>query len=326
MKRKLSYVALVVFLLSGISLIPVGGVDPEADGIAIKEVSTVDMEKFGTNKPERPLNLFFIHHSCGGQLFAPQGSDSGEDCIYQSHPNGGGLRGLLEAEGYSVHEASYASELGDKTDIFDWLPKFRDKMDKIVTASGPDSYFEDGTKNDIVAFKSCFPNSRFVGVGEEPGDPKGPQLTVANAKATYSALLAEFQKKPDVLFVALTAPPLIGERPAEPLWKRVARLALGKQHPDDSKTGPLARQFNNWLKAEDGWLKGYPLKNVVVFDYYDILTDDGKSNFLRFAATPNDEHPNKEGNTVAAKRFVPFINGAVRRAGIEGAATNDSAE
>ncbi len=323
MKKKLIYAGLVVALFVGILLIPVGSIKPETDGITVEEVATVDMAEFGTSKPEKPLNLFFIHHSCGGQLLAPPGPDDGENCIYKSHPNGGGLRDILEAEGYVVHEASYGSELGDQTDIFDWLPKFRDKMDKILTASGPDTYFTNGTKNHIVAFKSCFPNSRFVGLGREPGDPKGPELTVANAKATYTALLTELKKAPDVLFVVVTAPPLLGDRPAEPVWKQLARIALGKQHPDDSKTGPLARQFNNWLKAEDGWLKDYSLKNVVIFDYYDILTDNGKSNFLKFPSgvKSNDNHPNKDGNTKAAEAFVRFINGAVHRAGLGRAPT-----
>ncbi|MCP4800241.1 MAG: hypothetical protein GY893_09885, partial [bacterium] len=67
------------------------------------------------------MRLLFIHHSCGGQLMAEQGekiggaSGSGERCIYDSHPNGGGLRSSLTTAGYEVHEASYESKLGQDT-------------------------------------------------------------------------------------------------------------------------------------------------------------------------------------------------------------------
>ncbi len=313
MKKKL-IIGSAVIVLAGITLmIPVGGYD--ADESAIKKVKPMDLANFNTDKPSKPLRLFFIHHSCGGQLFAPSGPDVGKFCIYESHPNGGNLRARLIEQGYTIREASYGSELGEDTDLFDWLPKFQNKMEKILTAAGPDIYDTDA-KNDIVAFKSCFPNSRFVAKGEAPGNKNGPELTVANAKASYTALRDELAKHPEVLFVAVTAPPDIGSRPAEPLWKVLARIATGKQLTDTAISGPLAREFNNWLKSPDGWLMGYPHKNVAVFDYYDILTGTGESNFLKYPSGPNDPHPNAAGNAAAAKAFLPFINAAVRRAGL----------
>jgi hypothetical protein len=278
----------------------------------------IDMSDYEATRPDSPLRLLFIHHSCGGQLMAPPGEDVGEQCIYESHPNGGGLRDLLEGEGYEVHEVSYGSEIGDETDIFDWPPKFGRNMEKVLTASGQDTWYEGGSRNHIVAFKPCFPNNWFVAKGTPPGNPAGPELTVANAQAAYSALLLELAKHPDVLFVAVTAPPLAGKSSAEPLWKVIARKVLGKPRKDVIQTGPLARQFNNWLKAADGWLEGYPHRNVVVFDYYDILTDEGASNFLRYPTGPDgsDSHPSTAGNTKAAQAFVPFLNRAVRRAGL----------
>ena len=69
----------------------------------------------------------------------------------------------------------------------------------------------------------------------------------------------------------------------------------------------------------DGWLSGYPLKNVVVFNYYDILTGDGVSDFAQFhTGNSQDSHPSAEGNSKAAQEFVPFLNRAARRAGLGG--------
>jgi len=82
--------------------------------------------------------------------------------------------------------------------------------------------------------------------------------------------------------------------------------------------GRRARTFNKWLKDTDnGWLSSYNLKNVVIFDYYDILTKEGKSNWAEYPTKDGqDSHPSSEGNTIAAEKFVPFLNKAVRRAGL----------
>lgn len=301
-----------------VMMIPVGGTDvPERE--TVNKEKNMDLSEFSENEPGKELNLLFIHHSCGGTLLADPGENSGENCIYQSHPYGGGLRTLLEDQGYSVHEASYASEIGDQTDIFDWLPKFRDKMEKILKCSNQDTSFPaDDKHNSIVAFKSCYPNNNFAGKGEEPGKPEGPELTVWNAKATYRALLPEFQKYPQVLFVCVTAPPLVWKFPPEPVWKHIARKVLNRPRQTPSQSGSLAREFNNWLKAEDGWLKDYTEKNVVVFDYYDILTGNGKSNHCEYptGSEGTNSHPSREGNKLSAQEFVPFLNRAVRRAGL----------
>ena len=318
MKKYIIIISVIIIAGCIIMMVPVGGTDvPE--GETVNRQKSMDLSGFSGNAPGKELKLLFIHHSCGGQLFADPGEDDGENCIYESHPNGGGLRTLLESQGYSVHEASYASEIGDRTDIFDWLPKFRDKMEKVLKCSNQDTFYtEDDKRNDIVAFKSCYPNNNFVGKGEDPGNPEGPELTVWNARAAYVALLQEFQKYPEVLFICVTAPPLAGKLPPEPMWKHLARRVLNKPRQKRSQTGPFAREFSNWLKTEDGWLKDYAEKNAVVFDYYDILTGSGKSNYCEYPTGRNgaNSHPNREGNKLSAEAFVPLVNRAVRRAGL----------
>lgn len=82
--------------------------------------------------------------------------------------------------------------------------------------------------------------------------------------------------------------------------------------------GIRARKFNNWLKdIENGWLSEYELKNVVVFDYYDILTNCGKSNYSMYPTKGGkDSHPSSEGNAIASHKFIPLMNRAVRMAGL----------
>jgi hypothetical protein len=168
------------------------------------------LEALSDAPPSVPLNLLFIHHSVGGQLLADVGAQQdtpdARRSLHRSHPNGGGLRALLAAQGYQVHEASYGSEIGQKTDLFDWLPKFRDSMPRVLATRWQDDCLTAG-HNQVVAFKSCFPNNAFR-PGNAPGDARGPALTLENARATFQALRAEFARHAHVLFVYVTAPPL----------------------------------------------------------------------------------------------------------------------
>lgn len=274
-----------------------------------------DFSRHAATPPATPLRLLFIHHSCGGQLLAALGPDVGTNCIYQSHPNGGGLRARLEAAAFEVHEVSYGSRIGENTDVFDWPQKFRTQMDAILRCDTQDQSYSDDRRNQIVMFKSCFPNNNFVAAGTPPGNPAGPELTVANAQAAYTALLEEFQKQPGVLFVCLTAPPLAGKSTA-PRWKQTLKKILGRPDPALARAA-LAREFNDWLTDQDGWLKNYTLSNVVVFDYYDILTGNGAANVSRYPTGDGfDSHPSHAGNAAAAEAFVPWLNRAVRHAGL----------
>ena len=161
-------------------------------------------------------------------------------------------------------------------------------------------------ENRIVLWKSCFPNNLL------------DEAAVEKTRAEMRALLPLFAQHPDILFVHLTTPPLTPNVAAEPVWKWLARALLGKPQPKPrlEKSGPLARQLDQWVATE--WLKDYPQKNVAVFDLYDVLTDHGKSNYLAFVSDvePYDSYPSRAGNEKAAAELVPFLNRAVRRAGL----------
>ena len=262
---------------------------------------------------DMPVNLLFIHHSCGGQLMADPGQsvggsrDSGERCIHVSHPNGGGLRSRLEAAGFQVNEASYGSIVGEDTDICHWHVKFSTQMDRILSTQRQDTLLPDGQSNAVVMFKSCYPNNRFVGRGSDPGDSDDCELTLANARAAYRSLLPLFSEHPDVLFVPFTAPPMAEYKPAG--WKATIKSWFAK----NDRGGELAREFNTWLvDREQGWLAGYELPNVAVFDHYNVLTDDGATDYSAYpTGGGRDSHPSDMGNSKSATAFVPFLEAAV---------------
>ncbi len=279
-----------------------------------KSVQRLDLSSFSNEKPIIALNLLFIHHSCGATLFADPGEKSGEYCLYDTHPNGGGLRNLLKRNNYNVHEATYGSKLGENTDINHWHVKFRDQMNLALKAKLQDDLLEGDEINQIIVFKSCYPNNTIIADGSPPGDPDSPERTLWNCKAAYSSLLPIFKKYPDTLFVAVTAPPTV--KPWMNKYKEKIFNFLGK---GPEKIGVRARIFNNWLAdSNSGWLTGYDLKNVVVFDYYDILTGGGKSNWAQYPTRDGkNSHPSSAGNFIAAGEFIDFINRAVKYAGLE---------
>ncbi|MCK4378621.1 MAG: hypothetical protein KAW01_04725, partial [Deltaproteobacteria bacterium] len=217
----------------------------------VKPVKTLDLSSYSDVPPSRSLNLLFIHHSCGGLWLADKGSSTGHDCIYTTHPEGGDLRRLLEENGYRVHEASYNSAIGDKTDIHDWPSKFSQQMEAILKTDMQDKLLPDGQTNNIVMFKSCYPNNNFTS-----------DQAVEEAMDAYKKLLPDFRRQPNVLFVAVTAPPLVLPNKSQNSLKVFLKKLLGR-YKDVPVIGQRARRFNNWLKdVEHGWLSSYELKNV----------------------------------------------------------------
>lgn len=312
MKKNLRF--LTLFLL--LCLIVLSCTNNNIDEAQKTEVKTIDLSPYKDSKPARMMKLLFIHHSCGGQWLADLG-DVNEifpgTCLYISHPNGGGLRRELEKNNYELHEASYKSVIGEHTDVCDWNVKFRDQMDDILKCNLQNQkYTGDAVRNDIVMFKSCFPTNQIISEGKDPGDPNSPIKTIANYKAAYNSLLGYFKAQQNILFVCVTAPPVVEQVPSR--IRDFFKTILDKEN-SVKNTAKRARKFNNWLKdIKSGWLSGYDGRNVVVFDYYDVLTKHGESNNSKYPTiNGTDSHPSAEGNTSATMEFIPFLNKAVNR-------------
>jgi hypothetical protein len=279
--------------------------------------------------PSNPVKLIFIHHS------------SGENWLKD---NNGGLGIALRDNNYFVSDTNYGwgpvthkgtAPIGSFTDIGHWWTWFRgpdstEIMNAVYAESDQHSTYsrlkaDPGGKNQIVMFKSCYPNSNISGAPDDlvPSidtnplkglDANSNYLTVANAKGIYIDLLPYFKEHQDTLFVVITAPPRI--------------------NPEHASN---ARVFNQWLVND--WLKDYPYKNVVVFDFYNVLTTNGgspKINDLNketgnhhrwwnntvqhvadmggaydstaYATGSADSHPTKAGNQKATSEFVPLLN------------------
>jgi len=286
--------------------------------------STTSLTALNPNPPTEPVRLVFVHHSVGDAWF---------------ETGNGNLGNQLGTNNYYVSDTYYdwgTDEIGSYTDIGDWWNWFRGSdsstyMTELYSTTYQHATYtrpmvNPGGENEIVMFKSCYPNSNLGGdpddlptTGDNPlrgEDYSSPNHTVANAKGIYNDILEYFSTRQDKLFIVITAPPLY-------------------ESNTDSAHAANARAFNSWLVND--WLATYPHNNVAVFDFYNVLTSNGGSwnendlnaetgNHHRFhngvieyitdqgintSAYPdggNDDHPGPAGVQKAAGEFIPLLN------------------
>jgi len=238
---------------------------------------------------------------------------------------GGDLGQALMDNNYFVSATNYGWEaagdpIGDRTDIGNWWEWFRGaSRDAILTALYTESGQNVGDygtwprlptapsgENEIIMFKSCFPNSHLGGspsdpptMGENPlrgEDYTSANHTVANAKGIYNDILAYFTTRQDKLFIVITAPPL-------------------QTSETDTAHATNARAFNNWLVND--WLAGYAYKNVAVFDYYNVLTSNGSASRIDVGGDEPNDYALRPTATIttgmAVKSRTPRLSATISR-------------
>ncbi len=221
----------------------------------------------------------------------------------------------MNANNYYVSEAYYGwsdppsppaqyGVMGDNTDTIHWPYWFNDDVMPYVYAETEpwcytDSIPNPGGANEIILFKSCFPNSE---VGDDSSDEQ----------AIYNSLLPYFTAHPEKMFVLVVPPPM-----------------QNISHPE------LARQISNWLVDPSGYRATYTGKNLFVFDMYNILTDPNNHHWvhggviqhvitsspanpaspdtLYYPTSSGDDHPNTAGNQKLTAEFVPLLNAWYRQ-------------
>ena len=277
-----------------------------------------------TNAPTSTVKLIFIHHSCGENWLADWD---------------GGLGIALRDSNYFVSDTNYGwgpSSIGDNTDIGNWWDWFRGTssatyLSALYAESDQNSDYsrlatDPGGENEIIMFKSCYPNSGLGGNSNDPPttgnnplrgqDAYSEYMTVANAKGIYNDILTYFATHQDRLFIAITAPPQ-------------------SVNDIEGNNAANARAFNNWLVND--WLGSYTYNNVAVFDFFNVLTSNGgdantndvgqeTGNHHRWwnsavqhiqtvnndtaAYSPDgwDGHPTSAGNQKATAEFIDLLN------------------
>ncbi len=241
--------------------------------------------------PLATVKLMFIHHSTGGAWL---------------QTGYGGLGAALNSSNFYVNESDYGWDsgnldsaclgldpIGDHTDTSNWPCWFNPTTMSGVFQNNFHSAYDNainnpGGENTVIMFKSCFPNS-------EVGDD------ISDEKAVYNSLLPYFASRPDKMFVLVIPPPMI-----------------------EISNPARTRELANWLSDRtNGWLKGYTLKNVYAFDYYNVLTHPDNHHFvsgkyeyhivanaqntLYYPSAGPDDHPSQQGQQKATYEFLPLL-------------------
>ncbi len=253
-----------------------------------------------SNPPDSVVKLIFIHHS------------TGENWLTDGYGN---LGRKIGQNNYFVSDTNYGwgpNAIGDRTDIPNWTEWFASAdtptyMNALYAENGQHSSYtrtlaNPGGQNEIIMFKSCFPNSALDGGPNDPPDPT-VGLTVGHAKYVYNTILQYFAAHQDKLFIVITAPPL-----------------------SDGTYAANARAFNNWLVYHWLYENNYTYSNVAVFDFYNVLTHPSAHHYFyngdvlhQFTSRntlyypSGDDHPSIAGSQKAANEFVKMLNVYYRR-------------
>lgn len=129
---------------------------------------------------------------------------------------------------------------------------------------------------DVIAIKSCYPNSNLKSREE-----------LGAAQTNYQKIANFFEVQPDKKLIILTSPPLV---PLKTTRENAAR----------------ARQLANWLSS------GTLARNVYIFDFFgELAAADGKQpHMLRQEYRrwlPLDAHPNPKASQTIAPKFIEFL-------------------
>lgn len=253
-------------------------------------VRAVPLWSDSASPPSQPVKLIFIHHSTGGHWLA--------DLSEPDYP-GGGLGEALMANNYFVSATNYGwgvNQIGSRTDVLNWPEWFTGLTSSaILTALYAESgqnicgdgmcfgnwsrlATDPGGENEIIMFKSCFPNSDIYGNPDDPpaAEPND-QHTVSNFKAIYNDILTYFETRQDKLFIVITAPPLTE-----------ASYVANDRFTPAADRAANARAFNAWLVND--WLADYEHNNVAVFDFYNVLTSNGSTTRIDDTSTNEEPH------------------------------------
>jgi hypothetical protein len=215
--------------------------------------------------------------------------------VWHHHSTGqclldGGLLGALRKNNYAFADINYKEAvvdgycIGDHTDPPDFPKNFNTPKYFEAIASWE---LPAGQKHEIVMFKSCYPASNIR------SDQQLEQY-----KQYYDSMLPTFRAHPEILFIAMSTPPLV-------------------RGDTGSAAAARARRFAKWITTE--YAQG--VRNVKVFDLFAALAvreGQAQENTLvpQFATSRGDSHPSPAGARAVTRLFIPWLNRAVREAGL----------
>lgn len=221
----------------------------------------------------------FLHHSTGGRIWGPNGSQvsvPGEISKFNKS------RGLVGSDSVKMREEWWPSGDNEWTT---WHNIFDDKD----TANNIQSFL---SSYPVIMIKSCYPSSSMSGLGSAKDTMTPTVKSVANYKWHWRAIVTAMKKRPQNFFVIWTNAPLVAGA-------------------TNASQATLAKAFCRWAKDTlavglDPLVGSFP-KNIFVFDFFHSLAGPDGMLPNELASSSTDSHPNSAGTTIAAPQLVTQI-------------------
>jgi hypothetical protein len=221
----------------------------------------------------------FLHHSTGGCIWGPNGSQvsvPGEIAKYNR------LHGLVGLDSTKMIETWWPSGDNEWTT---WHTIFDNK-------DGSNDIRPFFTSYPVIMIKSCFPSANMSGLGSS-ADSLNPTIkSIANYKWHWRSLITVMKGRPQNFFA---------------IWTNAPQVA-GSTNASEAA---LSNSFCRWAKdtlaaGRDPVVGAFP-KNVFVFDFFHILAGSDGMLPLQLASGSSDSHPNAAATTLATPELVKQV-------------------
>ena len=224
----------------------------------------------------------FLHHSTGGCIWGPNGSNTSvplQMVIYN------------DTNGYTGSDSVWMDEDGWPTNPWnnEWERWHRIFFNQDTINADIRPYIQ---SEKIIVIKSCYPSSAMTGVGV-PSDTLIPtRKTIYNYKWHWRSIVAVMENHPENFFVIWTNAPLV-------------------QNSTNPNAAMWSHQFCTWAKDTlaaglDPVYGSFP-DNVYVFDFFHKLADTNGYLQLQYAQSSSNSHPNAAATELVAPQFVQEI-------------------
>ncbi|MCD6201542.1 MAG: hypothetical protein J7K46_07030, partial [Bacteroidales bacterium] len=230
---------------------------------------------------ERFRSGIFLHHSTGGNIWGPNGSNTSVPAEITQYNTDHSYSGEEEC---SMNEEWFPSNHGNEW--ADWHHLFDGDYPD-------DDIWPFMSSNKIVVIKSCFPSSAMSGGRGSASDTVSfTTKSVYNYKWHWRHILRIMEAHPENFFVIWTNAPLVAAstNDDQAYWAHV---------------------FCTWAKdtlanGMDSEYGEFP-RNVYVFDYFHKLVGADYKEKPEYAASSTDSHPNSAATDLIAPQFVKEI-------------------
>jgi hypothetical protein len=221
----------------------------------------------------------FLHHSTGGCIWGPNGSQVSIPIEIAKYNSAHGLTGTDSVRMVETWWPSGDNEWTTWHDIFDsW--------------SGSDNIQSFLDEYPVVMIKSCFPSANMSGQGSA-ADTSSPWIkSVANYKWHWRSIVSAMAARPQNFFV---------------IWTNAPQVAGSTNASEASLSNAFCRWAKDTLAAGLDPVMGEFPGNVFVFDFYHLLA--GANGMLpnELASGSSDSHPNASATAIVAPQLVTQV-------------------